>query len=299
MNTIESEMKIGALAPWFGSKRTLAPVIVQELGKHRAYWEPMCASMAVLFGKPESRIETVNDLHGDVINLARVVSCPTLGPKLYRQLRRLPCSDDILASCDAVTRDGDYATDQVSIDRARAFFVASWQGRNGEVGLAKSERGRTLAIRWTPNGGDPATRFESAVLSIPAWRRRLRNVTILRRDAFTVLEKIGDDAGTCIYCDPPYLIKSDRYLHDFNDGFMQQANDHERLAVALARFKKARVVVSYYAHPALVVMYPKWTVRPVHQAKNLAAMWKRDEGNATVAPEVLLINGPSLAKEVP
>lgn len=38
-------MKISAIAPWFGSKRTLAPRIVEVLGEHRAYWEPFCGSL--------------------------------------------------------------------------------------------------------------------------------------------------------------------------------------------------------------------------------------------------------------
>ena len=32
-------MKTKCLAPWFGSKRTLAPQIVAALGEHNAYWE--------------------------------------------------------------------------------------------------------------------------------------------------------------------------------------------------------------------------------------------------------------------
>ena len=66
-------MKIKAIAPWFGGKRTMAPDIVAQLGKHTQYFEPFCGSMAVLFGKPRSMHETVNDLHGDLINLALVL----------------------------------------------------------------------------------------------------------------------------------------------------------------------------------------------------------------------------------
>lgn len=45
------EMKIRAIAPWFGGKRTLAEEIVRELGKHTQYFEPFCGSAAVLFAK--------------------------------------------------------------------------------------------------------------------------------------------------------------------------------------------------------------------------------------------------------
>jgi site-specific DNA-cytosine methylase len=41
-------MKIKALAPWYGSKRTLADRIVKELGPHKFYVEPFCGSCAVL-----------------------------------------------------------------------------------------------------------------------------------------------------------------------------------------------------------------------------------------------------------
>ena len=33
-------MKIKALAPWYGSKRQLAPIVVEELGEHRSYVDP-------------------------------------------------------------------------------------------------------------------------------------------------------------------------------------------------------------------------------------------------------------------
>ena len=35
-----------ALAPWFGSKRNLAPTIAEELGPHCCYFEPFCGSVA-------------------------------------------------------------------------------------------------------------------------------------------------------------------------------------------------------------------------------------------------------------
>lgn len=292
--SVAPDMKITALSPWYGSKRTLAPTIIEELGDHKAYWEPCCGSMAVLLAKPQARAETVNDLHGDLVNMARCISGPETGPMLYRRLRRLVVADELLAEYDAPIRRGDYAGEGVDIDRAVSFFVTSWMGRNGEVGLAKQERGRQLAVRWSPNGGDPATRFRNAVTSIPAWRRRLRGVTILRRDLFAVLEKIGDEPDTAIYVDPPYIAKSDEYLYDFKDGFMDEASDHERLAAALSRFKLARVVVSYYEHPELDRLYPRWTRRKVYLNRNMASVQVGTSGKK-VAPEALILNGPSLA----
>jgi len=85
---IKSEMKIKAIAPWFGGKRNLAPKIIQLLGKHRVYWEPFCGSCAVLLAKEPCMMETVCDLHGDLINLARVLQKEDTAIELYKRVER-------------------------------------------------------------------------------------------------------------------------------------------------------------------------------------------------------------------
>lgn len=66
-------MKIKSLVPWYGSKRTLAPRIIQQFGPHATYVEPFAGSLAVLLAKPPARHEVVSDLHEDLINLLRVL----------------------------------------------------------------------------------------------------------------------------------------------------------------------------------------------------------------------------------
>ena len=92
------EMTVGALVPYFGAKRTLAPRIVAEFGAHTQYFEPFCGSCAVLLGKPAARMEYVNDLNGDLVNLCNVIKHPVLGPKFYRSCRRM-------LMCEAVFRE--------------------------------------------------------------------------------------------------------------------------------------------------------------------------------------------------
>lgn len=287
--TATNEMKIGALAPWFGAKRTLAPTIIEELGKHRAYWEPFCGSMAVLLAKEPASMETVNDLHDDLVNVARVIQDRTLGPMLFRRLRRVLNSQlEFFDARAEVLSAADYSTDADRVDRAYSYFVCSWQGMNGVAGTANCNMG--FARRFSKNGGHGAKRFAGAVESIPAWRRRLRAVSILSADGIELCEKIEDADGVVIYADPPYLKKGCEYKHDF-DWLA-----HRRLAKALNRFRKTRVVVSYYAHPDLAAMYPDWTVRDCMMTKTMVSQGRRDKQNSTAAPEVLLINGPSYAR---
>jgi DNA adenine methylase len=279
------DMKITALAPWFGGKRTLAPVIVEELGKHSAYWEPFCGSMAVLLAKPPCSMETVNDLHADLINLARIVRDRTYGPILYRRLRRIMMSQEIHQYAAKFLSDKPCEGD--AIERAEAFFIGSWMCRNGVAGSRIYNYG--FCARYTKNGGHAAKRFCGAVESIPAWRRRMRAINILSMDAFELLGRIEDAPGVVIYCDPPYLEKGAKYVHDFDSW------DHHKLALALKRFAKTRVIVSYYEHPRLAELYPGWTKRQIVVTKAMASQGARDAANDIKATEVLLINGPSLA----
>jgi DNA adenine methylase len=281
-----SAATIGALAPWFGGKRTLAPTIVEELGQHNVYWEPFCGSMAVLFAKEPCAMETVNDLHGDLINLAHVVQREDTAIELYGRMARTLLHEELLSDAAARWRiRGNAAALEVpDLDRASDYMMCSWFGRNGVAGTQSYNQG--FCVRYTANGGHSATRWRSAVESIPAWHERLRTVTILNRDAFALIAKIDDAHGTVIYCDPPYLVKGAKYTHDFKD------DDHARLAKQLFRFRRARVVVSYYDDPRLNELYPGWRRSTTQVTKSLVQAGQRDKSGKATALEVLLCNGP-------
>jgi DNA adenine methylase len=124
-------------------------------------------------------------------------------------------------------------------------------------------------------------------------------VVILSGCGIELCEKVKDRAGTVIYADPPYLEKGASYLHDFTRAarsgaaslFEADADDHERLATALRRFKHTRCVVSYYDHPDLARLYPGWAKIPVRMAKALVNPGGRRAEGRVEAPEVLLVNG--------
>lgn len=297
-------MKIKSIAPWFGGKRKLAPEIVRQLGPHTSYFEPFCGSMAVLFEKPPSRAETVCDLHGDLVNLARVVQRPDESARLHDLLDRTLFCDGLLWDAEEVFRlqpvieEPEGITRAVDrIQRAYWFFLVSWMGRNGVSGTKRLDY--QLAVRWTSGGGSPTIRWRNAIDSLSAWHRRLTNVVILCRDGFTVLERAADEPTTVLYVDPPYHLasrgqqadgkkevkRSARYLHDWNND-----EQHERLAGLLRRFQKARVVLSYYDDPLIRRLYEGWSFIEHTRAKNLAGANQRDRRRDSVAPELLIIN---------
>lgn len=281
-------MNVTSIAPWFGGKRTLAAEIVKEFGAHRAYWGLCCGSLAVEFAKEPATMEVCIDLHGDATNLAFVLQVESLAVELYGRLARTLMSREIfLRSAQIIRTASAPALDAApDVERAYHYFVVSWFGRNGVAGTSNYNAG--FCMRYTKNGGHAGTRFTSAVESIPAWHHRLRSITIVRDDIFAHLPRIEDSDGVVIYIDPPYIVKGARYVHDFD------ADQHARLAGLLQRFRRTRVVVSYYAHPTLDDLYAGWTIRRLKASKAMVNQGMRDKQGTVAAPEVLLINGDSL-----
>jgi len=285
---VDHEMKIAALAPWFGAKRTLASAIIAEMGPHGCYWEPLCGSLSVLLAKPAVAAETLNDAHGGLTSLASLLTEPGPTERLYRRLSSTLYSEHVWRA--SVT----YCA--LNVDRpwrdreswAYHYLVASWLARNGYGGTDSAFT--SFAARFSATGGTTAGRWRSVVDWIPAWHERLRNVTILNRRWQDVIPRIDDAEGTVIYVDPPYLYEGHRYDHAFGP------DEHCDMAAALARFRRARVLVSYYDVAEVRHLYDGWTIVPMAAPKFLAKSGQREAtGECPVAPEILIINGPSLA----
>lgn len=291
-------MKIRAIAPWAGSKRRLAPAIVEEIGPHRAWWDLCCGSMAVTLAKPPSTMETCVDMHGDLVNLALILADIGYSEWLQNQARNTWMCNEIYERSARIIKEEDLRLgDPPEPSPTRAFHYLNyvWMSRNGVAG---SNGGHNFAKRYTANGGHSATRWRGLVDSIESFNERMRNITILNSDIFEELPRIQDAEGTAIYVDPPYLEKGFKYIHDFDDEGDEEGRTHSRLAKLLQRFQKSRVIVSYYEHPRLAKLYPGWTKRSFEVNKLVANAAGRGSRNAR-ATEVLLINGPSLVVDGP
>ncbi len=274
---------ITAIAPWFGGKRTLAPRIVSLMRPHRCYWEPFVGGISIVLVKPPAPMETINDLNGEITNLARVLASPAC-EDLYARLQRTVMSEQLHAEAAQrwKARGITPAPDVPDLERAYDYFLCAWLGRNGVAGTSSYNNG--FCVRYTANGGHAAKRFRSAVESIFDWHERLRNVTILNRDGFELLGRIEDEPKTVIYLDPPYVEKRAKYIHDF------APKDHRRLRESVERFRKAQVIVSYYDHPKVRELYAGWRFIDCTMTKSLVSAGMRAKGGTTVAPEVLIVN---------
>jgi len=103
-----------------GAKNRIADWICEYIPPHEVYLEPYFGSGAVFFNKTPARIETVNDLDGNVVNYFRVIR--ERPQELMTQLEMTPYSrDEYYGSRENLDKDTD-------IEKARKFAVRCWMG---------------------------------------------------------------------------------------------------------------------------------------------------------------------------
>jgi DNA adenine methylase len=264
--------KTTTLTPWFGSNRTNAHRPGELLRG--------CSWIGVPFGGGMSELRhltartiVVGDLHRHQINLAKVVSHPVLGPKLYRSLRRMAFHPEVLAEAQGRCRAKDdllqrasalpslfgtkrsfVENDGPSLQWAEDYFVACWMTRSGLAGTDGELTGG-LSVRWSASGGDSVVRYRSAVAGLVAWRKILSRATFQCIDCFEFLNAAKDAPGHGFYIDAPWPDAGDGYKHAFSEAHQR------RLAKTLAEFESAKVVVRYGRHPLIEELYPRpqWT----------------------------------------
>ena len=220
--------------PYFGGKTMLGPQIAALLPAHLHYVEPFCGSLAVLMAKSPAKIETVNDLDGELMTFWQVLR--DRPEDLARACALTPHSrGEYLASLERDTDD--------DLEMARRVWVRLTQGR-----------GRTLREDKTgwkhyvyPSGtsiGMPGY-LDGYVGRMATAAARLHGVSLECLPALDLIAKYGAEPEVLLYVDPPYLGTTRNHRNNYKHE-MKDAADHVALAEAL-RAARAAVVVSGYA----------------------------------------------------
>lgn len=210
-------MSMNAIFKYPGSKWRIAEWIVSFFPEHHSYLEPFFGSGAVLFNKPRSNIETVNDLNGDVVNLFRWIR--ENPEKLAQQVFLMPYARDVY--------EWAYQPSKDSLERAVKMLVKMQMGHGfrmtGEkVGWKIDIQGREKAYA--------AGQWCTLPDVIRQAAERLRGVQIENRPAVEVIRRFYFP-NVLIYADPPYLMETrcgrQQYSHEMTDA------DHVKLLETL------------------------------------------------------------------
>lgn len=210
-------MSMNAIFKYPGSKWRIAEWIVSFFPEHHSYLEPFFGSGAVLFNKPRSNIETVNDLNGDVVNLFRWIR--ENPEKLAQQVFLMPYARDVYEWAFQPSKD--------SLERAVKMLAKMQMGHGfrmtGEkVGWKIDIQGREKAYAAGQWCALPDVIRQAA--------ERLLGVQIENRPAVEVIRRFYFP-NVLIYADPPYLMETrcgrPQYSHEMTD------TDHVKLLETL------------------------------------------------------------------
>jgi DNA adenine methylase len=234
---------------YHGAKARLAAWIASLLPPGRTYVEAFAGSAAVLFAKPPSPTEILNDLDGQVVNFFTVLRDHP--DQLAQALRLTPYAR---GEYQHAAHHDDPDADE--LERARRWFVRVNQSISH---LAGRGRPSGWAAAFNTNGADHAHKFAALTDRLEACAERLRRVHLEQRPAAEVIAKYAKPAAQAVvYCDPPYLasVRSPATKRAGLDYAVEYATEaeHRQLAAVLCA-TPAAVLLSGYPSALYAELY--------------------------------------------
>lgn len=207
------------IIPWIGGKRRLAKHILPMFPEHGCYVEPFCGAAALFFLKDSVKVEVLNDVNGELINLYRVIKHHL--EEFIRQFKWALTSRQIYLWMQETPPET--LTD---IQRAARFFYLQKLSFGGKVtgqnfGTATTSAPRLNLLRLEEDLSLAHLRLSRAYIEHLSWEM--------------CIEKY-DREHTLFYCDPPYY-GTEGYGVDF--GLEQY-----RLMAKLAKSIKGKMIIS-------------------------------------------------------
>lgn len=214
---------------YYGGKLNMVKHILPLIPEHRVYVEPYFGGGAILFAKPKSEAEVINDLNNMVVNFYEVVKSKDF-EKLKEKIEGTLFSRATYTVALSIYRMPHLFN---KIQQAWAFYIGTNMGFSCQIGSWGYDKygKRVKAFR------------NKKVLFNEAVKKRIEQVQVEHLDALKVIEN-RDGKDVFFYLDPPYPNSNQGHY----SGFSQQ--DFERLLAVLSK-TKAKWLLSSYPNDAL------------------------------------------------
>lgn len=186
MERLKEYHSIPKVAPfaWVWGKSKLAARIIEEFPVHERYCEVFGGALNVFYRKPRSKLEVVNDINADLVNLHLQIQKRPQSLQLY--LNRMLISRDIFSKIKNKSLQP-----RNDIQRAAYYFYL--------LSLSFGSKGEHFAM---PRGAKP--KIKDIYRDFHVWSKRLKGVCIENMD-FKKLIQTYDSPQTLFYLDPPYI----------------------------------------------------------------------------------------------
>ena len=222
-----------------GGKSKLRKKIIEMIPEYTCYVELFFGAGWVYFGKEPSKVEVINDIDKELVNLFKMIKCHA--PEMERVLKYEFCSRDIFE----LYRKGSIEN-LTEIERAIRFLYLINQSFAG--------RGNTFGYGTTRQPSQKI--FNSDTLE--EIRERLKNTYVENKNFIDIIDRYDRD-HTFFFCDPPYfelsgygnefgekehLLLRDK-LKNIKGKFLLTINDHPKVREWYKDFDIEEVQVNY------------------------------------------------------
>lgn len=235
-------MKISPIVPWQGGKRRLVSQLTQNIPEHKCYVELFAGGAALFFMRETaSKVEVINDLDGELVNLYRVVQHHL--EEFIKQFKWALVSRQMFDWLK--NADTSLMTD---IQRATRFYYLQ------QLAFGARASGRTFGTATTSRPIN-LLRIEEQLSEA---HFRLSGVTIEHLSWDKCFEKY-DRPHTFFYADPPYwqltgygvefgldqYIKLADLMGSCSGKVMLSINDHPDIREIYKAFNIQQTEISY------------------------------------------------------
>lgn len=242
---------------WIGGKSLLAKTIIDRMPPHETYCEVFAGAGQVFFRKPESRYETLNDIHGELVTFYRVLKHHL--EEFCRQFRWMLSSREWWQDWTRQLAAGGLT----DVQRAAMFYYIQRGGFGGKVA------GRTFGAGPQQRPRVNLVRIEE---DLSEAHLRLARTNIERLPYGDFLARY-DRPETFFYLDPPYWGMEDYYgkevfaRADFTLMAEQLAGLRGKFLLSLNDVPEVRVVFAGFRIESVSTRYScaKTTNKPVRE----------------------------------
>lgn len=255
---------------WVGGKSRLRKRIIELLPPHTCYVEVFGGAAWVLFGKPPSDVEVLNDIDQELINFFRVVK--------EKPEELIKSFEWELVSRGEYERLASLAPEQLTdVQRAHRFYYLIMAGWGGELHYPRFQ----TSISDGGHGNRLIGALDTLENRLKPIHDRLHTVIIENLDWRECIDRY-DRLGTVLYLDPPYPDNPCNYAHN-----MRGWDEHKELAARLHK-TKCKWILSSYDIKEIRELYPDDSIVSVESSSGMSP--SKDSDSRTLNKEVLVTN---------
>ena len=214
------------------------------------YIEPFGGGANLLFCKNVSKVEIINDLSDELVNLLRAVRDES--HELIRRMHLYKCCPESFDKLDKKKNFEDY------LDQAVHDLLLRKMSRNG---TKKSFAKPSSPAAW-----------KNGISGIQQFADRLKEVFILNKPAFELMQTF-DAEDVLMYVDPPYLHDSKSKELTTSDMSIENHMEMNRILSAY----KGKVILSGVMSPLYKRLYSDWNIAKKKintSSKETEIIWK-------------------------